>query len=357
MKIKIQILTLAFISFACTKDEIKSTINDNFYLRNDGADMPVHVEGNFTSKTFIIVIHGGPGGTAHVYNEGLPEFSDRIEKQFVMVYYDQRGSGTSQGHYNVNELTIDKHVEDLHLLITLLKIKYGNDIKLFLMGHSWGGTLGTAYLLKSNINNDINGWIEVDGAHNYIGNEEIIDNFKLMGNEQIKIGNSTSFWEEVINYCDGIDLNNISAENISKLNDYGYKAEVKLSGDGVIQYNFDSTNVIKYFIDLGKYYLFSPYDPITASVNSFFTSSGFGMFDEVTATDYTSQLDLITVPTLIIWGKYDMVIPIKLGEEAFDKIGSTDKAIEIFPTSGHSPMVNDPIGFYKVIYDFVRVRN
>jgi hypothetical protein len=32
------------------------------------------------------------------------------------------------------------------------------------MGHSWGGTLGPATLLKDQ--SDFLGWIDVDGAHN-----------------------------------------------------------------------------------------------------------------------------------------------------------------------------------------------
>ena len=351
------IITIFLI--CCSKEENYDRIEDNFYLRNDGADLPVYVEGNLSSKTFIIVLHGGPGGNAHVYNTGLPEFSDRMEKKFVMVYYDQRGSGVSMGNYKASELTVEKHVEDLDLLISLLDYKYGKDIKIFLFGHSWGGTLGTAYLLQRNFDNRISGWIEADGGHNFFGVLEIIESFKIIGSEQIQDNNSESFWKEVISYCNDIDTSNITDGNISKLNSYAYKAESNLFKDGVIQYNIDSTSLFEYLGGLVNHYFFSPYNPVTSTVNLYFSSSGFGMFHEVKDLEYSSKLKNIDVPTLILWGRYDMVIPVELGEQAYEQIGTVEeyKHIYIFETAGHSPMANYPYEFSRRMIDFVEEYN
>ena len=74
--------------------------------------MPVFVEGNLNSNTFIILLHGGPGGDSHTYNTGITYFSDQMEEEFVMVYYDQRGSGTSMGNYKKSDLTMEQYIED-----------------------------------------------------------------------------------------------------------------------------------------------------------------------------------------------------------------------------------------------------
>ncbi len=355
--IKSGFLLFILFFYSCLKDENTNRVEDYFYLRNEGADMPVYVEGNLSSNTFIIILHGGPGGNSHIYNTGLKNVSDRLEDNFVMVYYDQRGAGTSMGNYKARDLTVEKHVEDLNLLISLLNDKYGSTIKIFLLGHSWGGTLGTAYLLQRNAEDIISGWIEVDGAHNFFGINEIIESFKTIGKEQIDSSNSVDFWEEVIAYCEEVDTNSVTSENISKLNRYGYKAENKLTSDGIIQYNTDSTDLFQYFGGVIEHYFFSPYDPLTSTVNLYFSSSGFGMFDEVKDIDYTDKLENIQIPTLILWGRYDMVIPVELGEQAFEYIGTSEKEIFIFETAGHSPMITDPLEFTKKVINFVQRYN
>jgi len=113
------IFIILFIN-SCKKEDL-GNLNDFFYLRNDGADLPVYVEGNGYSKKFVIVIHGGPGGDAQIYNNFSKAFSKTLEDNFAMVYYDQRGSGTSVGKFNGDLLNVNQHVEDLEKLITLLK--------------------------------------------------------------------------------------------------------------------------------------------------------------------------------------------------------------------------------------------
>src|SRR3989304_1053561 len=129
IKYVVYIIGLFFLMNSCTKEDYNYKRTDGFfYFTHKGADMPVYVEGNLLYKTFIIVLHGGPGGNAHTYNTAIPAFSDRMEENFVMVYYDQRGSGTSLGHYKHSDLTVEQHVEDLGFLIRLLLGKYGTDI-------------------------------------------------------------------------------------------------------------------------------------------------------------------------------------------------------------------------------------
>lgn len=106
--------------------------------------MPVSVRGNKSSGIFIVFLHGGPGGTA-LQKIGLPAF-DALEESYATVFWDQRGSGSSQGNSSDKLLTLGQFVEDLDKLIDLISYKYDHP-KIFLMGHSWGGCLGTAYLL------------------------------------------------------------------------------------------------------------------------------------------------------------------------------------------------------------------
>lgn len=345
----IALILLCLLTIGCSvQNDDPSAINDHFYVRTDGADLPVQVQGDLSSKIMLIMLHGGPGGDALTYNDALPEFSNPLEAEFAMVYYDQRSSGSSSGKFKKSEfLSISQHVLDLRRLILALEERYGNDMDIFLMGHSWGGTLGTAFLLTPGYQDLVKGWIEVDGAHNFSGVDAIRRNFETVGQNMIDNGLSTEFWNEVIDFSQNMDVSN--SIDISKLNSYGYQAEVVVGQDGFLTGvdNSAAYAQMKYF---------SKYDATAVKTNLFFTSSGFGMFDEVISTDYTARLVEITTPTLLMWGKYDFVLPLELGREAFETLGTPldQKALWVFETSGHSPMVNQPIEFSGILIDWIK---
>jgi alpha-beta hydrolase superfamily lysophospholipase len=130
---------------SCSKED-PLVIDDTFYLRNQGADMPVYVNGNRESKTFVVVIHGA-GSFGLSFRNGA--FKEILEKEFAFVYWDQRGQGTSQGHYSKPENIVELMASDIVALVDVLKEKYGDDINLFLMGHSFGANARAGSIAKT----------------------------------------------------------------------------------------------------------------------------------------------------------------------------------------------------------------
>jgi len=65
----------------------------------------------------------------------------------------------------------------------------------------------------------------------------------------------------------------------------------------------------------------------------------------------TEKLSSITVPTMVVWGELDPVIPIKYA----DTIVSTIKDCRFYRMDGcgHTPYVDDPETFVKVVMDFL----
>jgi predicted alpha/beta-fold hydrolase len=130
-------LMIAGLLSSCEKELL--TEGDYFFLRSEGADMPVWVRGNKNAQVFILVLHGGPGSYVSEYI-GMPSFNS-LEKEYTVVYWDQRASGDSQGNAKPESLTREQFVQDLDKLVALIRNKY-NQPTLFLLGHSWGGALG-----------------------------------------------------------------------------------------------------------------------------------------------------------------------------------------------------------------------
>lgn len=88
----------------------------------------------FHTKTFgdpaaptVVVVHGGPGG-----NYGYLLNLHKLEADYFVVFYDQRGAGLSP-RVPAKELTLQSSVDDLHRIVS--HYAHGDPVRI--VGHSW----------------------------------------------------------------------------------------------------------------------------------------------------------------------------------------------------------------------------
>lgn len=67
----------------------------------------------------------------------------RLLTAFQLLFYDQRGTGLSDGRLDLKTISIDQFVEDLEAL----RVAFGFE-KISLMGHSWGAVIALFYAFK-----------------------------------------------------------------------------------------------------------------------------------------------------------------------------------------------------------------
>ncbi|MCL2012423.1 MAG: alpha/beta fold hydrolase [Cystobacterineae bacterium] len=314
-------------------DEFKG--GDWFYLENAGAIMPVWVKGNKSSNTFVIFLHGGPGDTAMTVE---PAFKT-LEKDYAFVYYDQRGSGIAQGNAKPESFTIEQFVEDLLKLVHLIRHKYNNPT-LFLMGHSWGGALGTAYLVDAQNQQYISGWIEIDGASNFkVGLERSVDWVTNKAKEKIEAGEDVKHWKKELGWYgksvvfDNYKVISRHVSNVDKLNGYV----------------FDPSKKPHYGI---SDYLNSPLS-LSVYLNSFNMLSNHNL--NLNEFNLTPEMHKITVPSLVLWGNHDGILPVELAYNSYNNLGThtNDKYLNIFEYSAHSPQLEEPELFVEKVKEFV----
>lgn len=105
-------------------------------IRIGGVDQWILIRGWDRSKPLLLFLHGGPGFPempfAHV--------NAALEKNFVVVQWDQRGAGKSYPAPH-DSLDIEQFVADTRELSGLLLRRF-NAPKLLLVGHSWGSMIG-----------------------------------------------------------------------------------------------------------------------------------------------------------------------------------------------------------------------
>ncbi len=326
----ILLLFIALFLYSCEKEQDPGDLDDIIYVRYKGADMPVYMHGNIRSGVILLVVHGGPGGNGLEYRSGL--WTVDLEKNYAVAYWDQRGQGMAQGHYDKSAVTIAQMADDMDAVVKVLKTKYGEKVEIFALGHSWGGTLTSKYMITDDYQYHLQGWIEFDGAHDMPQNDiESVKMFIRVANEQIAAGNSVENWQDILDWAGEIDTNNISMEQSLEINKKGFEVEEWLKADGVIQKGESGGTVESDFC--------GQVNPVTSSITGLLTN--ITLNDENSKYSATDELYKVEIPSLFIWGKYDFVVPPTLGYDAFNRVSSTVKAFVLLEKSGHSGMDNE----------------
>jgi proline iminopeptidase len=88
-------------------------------------------------RTPLLMLHGGPGGRSCAFSVLAELAADR-----PLVIYDQLGSGRSERPTDTSLWQTQRFVAELAALRDALGLT-----RIHLLGHSWGGTLATEYLL------------------------------------------------------------------------------------------------------------------------------------------------------------------------------------------------------------------
>ncbi|TMF22481.1 MAG: alpha/beta fold hydrolase, partial [Chloroflexi bacterium] len=70
--------------------------------------------------------------------------------------------------------------------------------------------------------------------------------------------------------------------------------------------------------------------------------------DGITVEDRLAELPM---PTLLIWGRHDHIFPASHAETA--KLKMRNGRVEIFENSGHTPQMEEPNRFNKLVLDFL----
>lgn len=328
-----RLLPLMVFAIACSDA-------DTWYFRTDGLDLPVRVEGNLDSGLVLLMLHGGPAGSAVYYNWGTD--TDLIEDEFAVAYYDQRGQGGTHGSYGTDTLTVAQLAEDNAQLVRALRARYGDDTDVWLYGHSWGGMLGTATLLDTDV--EVDGWIEASGSHDYPRNDLYTAEMLLeVGAEEIAAGSTYSRqWEDIIAVVEAAIPDGISREEAVDLVWLGHDAE------GYIEQHWDDDSGGESLMSI---VLRDPTAAITAAWSGWVP--GRLVDEDAQNHAYTERLHEITVPSLFIYGDRDFVCPAQLGRDAHERVGTEATEFVLFEDAGHSPMSNYPEAYTETIIEFV----
>ena len=108
-------------------------------VRLGGQEQAIMIRGHSVDNPVLLYLSGGPGQTDLPYTRVILQ---DLEKDFVIVGWDQRGSGKSYSALDpVSNLTLDQAISDTVELADYLRARF-DEQKIYLLGESWGSTLG-----------------------------------------------------------------------------------------------------------------------------------------------------------------------------------------------------------------------
>ncbi|MFH2141088.1 MAG: alpha/beta hydrolase [Bacteroidota bacterium] len=326
------------IFFGCSKDEgvMSTDAHDVFAVRSNGNDMTVKVEGNTLSKIIILFVHGGPGEGSWIFNK----FSAPLKEKYAIALWDQSNSGTSQGNNSKNQ-TVDNTLINLDKVVKALQHRYNNNFEFYLMGHSCGGGFSAGYLGADNNQSQFQGYINIDGAHNLTLVKEY-QREELLKRAEIEINknSNTEQWKEMKQFC-------IDHPSINTIEDFSQLSLNCGNSTSLIDsvYTYSLVNSSTFF---GEYSFLS----YLTNWSSLWKHEDY-IKEIFWETDFTDRLPNITIPTLVVWGKFDLNLSYQMAQNYLDNVGSVDKEVVIMEHSGHYPFAHEPEPTFNAIINFV----
>lgn len=148
------LLTCTLTISAQTKETTSTQwISEEQFIPINGLEQWITIKG-VRSKPVILFLHGGPGSVMSPYSDNLYK---ELEKDFVIVNWDQRGAARTFGQHapdeltpsylQANPLTVEQMASD-GIQVSEYLIKHLGKQKIILFGTSWGAVLGVTMATK-----------------------------------------------------------------------------------------------------------------------------------------------------------------------------------------------------------------
>ena len=305
----------------------ENSIAELIELELNGRKQWISLRGWDKNAPVLLFLVGGPGGTqmAAVRHE-LAE----LERHFVVVNWDQPGSGKSYYAEKTKNITPETYIQDGHALTEYLKQRFSQE-KIYLVGESWGSALGIFLVDKY-----------PGSYHALIGTGQMVDfaeTERMDYDKAMEIAQSkgdTAFIKKLMAngrppYY-GKDVTWKSALYLNYLSAYmARNPEIHNPGYNTLR-----------DICSSEYGLLDKINFFRGIVNTY-----NHVYQQLYTIDMRKDYTKLDVPVYFFLGRHDVNAPTVLVEEYAQVLDAPDKGIVWFEHSGHSPWINEPVKFVR----------
>jgi pimeloyl-ACP methyl ester carboxylesterase len=292
----------------------------------NGVKQTLLLRGENRRNPIVLFLHGGPG-TAQI--SFAPRWLRELEKEFVVVNWDQRGAGLSYSTAIPEEsMTIEQFIEDTRAVSELL-LEWFGQAKLFLVGHSWGTALGT--LTAARYPHLFHAYIGMGQVASMADNEAVSYRFVLETAKQRGVAKAVRELERI-----GPPPYSLKALGIERkwLGRFG----------GVTHRGSMGRLLFPAMLRASEYTL--------ADFVRFMRGTHFSLtrlWDELMTINLPVQVPHLEMPVYYIVGRHDMNTPWELAVDYFNRLSAPSKELIWFEHSAHLPVGEEPAEFARVM--------
>ncbi len=313
-----------------------SRSDDAFWVRRDGADLPVWRQGPDDAETLVLMTHGsGASGRFYDWFEAF----DTLEDEVAVVYWDMRGAGISQGNASLDSIALDDLLADLTLVRAAVEDRYSPQ-RLVLAGHSLGGGVTTGHLTDPANREGVAGYIDISGASH--SERAFAEVRQIMTDTAEEAGR-----DDIVAFY--ADLDAVPKEPGPRLQHAEYVVEVNdLRGFDQAASDAELAAFIASRSAGGT--LVQGFDVLGFLGN---TQRFVGAFDFAQLQYTDEDVAGIDVPVLFVAGRYDLSVPPAFSERVFDAVQGPEGSAFLELEGGHWPMFDAPGEFSEGVLSFL----
>lgn len=302
----------------------------------NGADQGILLEPAAQDSPVLLFLHGGPGMPEHWLNRRYPT---RMHEAFTVAWWEQRGAGLSyRPGIPAAAVTVEQHIVDTIEVARYLCRRFGVE-KVFLMGHSWGSFVGIKAAARA-----------PELFHSYIGMSQVTH----------QIASEREAYQFVLDeYRRRGDGRMVRRLERAPVTDHtplsrGYE---RLRDPAMHRIGVGTTHdmrsvVTGVFVESLRSSSYSPVEKLNLWRGRRY-SRGFGLWDQLLATDVTRQVSALPIPAYFLHGRHDRTVSYRLAESYAGNLRAPLVGFYTFESSAHSPVFEEPDRALRILTDDV----
>jgi pimeloyl-ACP methyl ester carboxylesterase len=306
-------------------NSIANSLSEKIHVNINGVQQGMFIRSVDTAHPVLLFLHGGPAMPTYALEQRYPT---GLEKDFTIVWWEQRGAGLSYSSDIPPEtMTVQQMVDDTVAVTDYLRQRFGKE-KIYLMGHSWGSFIGIQAAAQA-----------PDRYFAYIGVGQLINQLE---SERL-----------AYEYMLKTSRQQGNADMVRKLEAAPFEKTVPLPepymalrDEAMHTLGVGTTRDMRSVIS--GIFLPTWMDPeytLLEKINIWrgkWSVSSKQLWNQVLKTDITVKVPKLDVPVYFLQGRYDYTTSYALAKAYLQQLEAPLKGFYTFENSAHSPQFEEP---------------